>query len=83
VPDQYQDPLLYTLMSDPVKLPSGVSVDRSTIVSHLLSDPTDPFNRAPLTVEDLVPDVELKAEIEAWIAERKNEVNAGSSGGSK
>jgi U-box domain len=50
------DPLMYTLMEDPVILPaSKVSIDRSTIRSHLLSDPNDPFNRAPLKIEDVVP----------------------------
>jgi ubiquitin conjugation factor E4 B len=50
------DPLMATLMKDPVTLPSSKAiVDLSTIKSHLLSDPTDPFNRVPLTIEDVVP----------------------------
>lgn len=50
------DPLMYTLMEDPVILPtSKVSVDLSTIKSHLLSDPSDPFNRSPLKIEDVIP----------------------------
>ena len=47
---------MYTLMEDPVVLPaSKVSIDRSTIRSHLLSDPHDPFNRMPLKMEDVKP----------------------------
>ncbi len=43
-------------MKDPVILPtSKTSIDRSTIRSHLLSDSTDPFNRAPLKIEEVVP----------------------------
>lgn len=43
-------------MEDPVILPtSRTAIDRSTIRSHLLSDPNDPFNRAPLKIEDVVP----------------------------
>ena len=42
-------------MKDPVKLPSGTTIDRDTIVQHLLSDETDPFNRSKLTVDMLVP----------------------------
>jgi len=38
VPDEFLDPLMYTIMLDPVKLPSGTVVDRSTIIQHLLSD---------------------------------------------
>lgn len=49
------DPLLCTLMEDPVVLPSGITVDRSSIRTHLLSDPKDPFNRQPLTLEMLQP----------------------------
>lgn len=67
VPDEYLDPLMYTLMEDPVILPgSKVTMDRSTIKAHLLSDPTDPFNRMPLKLEDVVDDVELRAKIQAF-----------------
>jgi len=56
IPDEFLDPLMYTLMEDPVILPvSKTIIDRSTIRSHLLSDPHDPFNRVPLKIEDVVP----------------------------
>jgi ubiquitin conjugation factor E4 B len=51
------DPLMYTLMKDPVKLPSGISIDRATITSHLLSDATDPFNRKPLHINQVIPGI--------------------------
>lgn len=73
VPDEFTDPILSTLMRDPVKLPSGHSCDRSTITRHLLSDETDPFSRQPLTVDQLVPDDALREKIHAWIAARKAE----------
>lgn len=72
IPDEFTDPLMADLMKDPVILPSSRAVmDRSTIRSHLLSDPTDPFNRAPLKIEEVIDDVDLKAKIDAWIAEKK------------
>ncbi len=72
IPDEYLDPLVYTLMRDPVILPSSkVTIDRSTIRSHLLSDPHDPFNRKPLSIEDVQPNEEIKAQIEAFVAEKK------------
>lgn len=40
-------------MTDPVRLPSGVIMDRSIIARHLLNSQTDPFNRQPLTEEQL------------------------------
>jgi len=58
-------------MADPVKLPSGHSIDRPTITRHLLSDETDPFSRARCTVEMLVDDTELKDRIAAWKASKK------------
>ncbi|WFD19079.1 RING-type E3 ubiquitin transferase [Malassezia caprae] len=73
VPDEYLDPLLATIMRDPVRLPSSRTVvDRSTIKAHLLSDGTDPFNRMPLKLEDVQPDDALRAEIEAWVRERRS-----------
>ena len=71
VPDEFVDPITAELMEDPVKLPSGHSIDRAVISRHLLSDETDPFSRARCTVEMLVDNHELKAKIQAWKAERK------------
>ncbi|KAG0669980.1 Ubiquitin conjugation factor E4 [Kluyveromyces marxianus] len=63
-PDEFLDPLMYTIMNDPVILPtSKVTIDRSTIKAHLLSDSTDPFNRSPLKLEDVIPNEELKRRI--------------------
>ena len=36
------------------------------LCSTICSDPTDPFTRAPLTMDQVVPNVELKERIEAW-----------------
>jgi ubiquitin conjugation factor E4 B len=69
-PDHFLDPLLCTVMSDPVRLPMGTVIDRSTIEQHLLNDPMDPFSRQPLTLDQLVPEDSLKAEIDAWRASR-------------
>jgi len=72
VPEEFQDGILFTLMRDPVLLPTSKSiVDLSSIKVHLLSDPTDPFNRVPLKVEDVIPQPELKARIDTFVAERK------------
>lgn len=49
---------MFTVMEDPVVLPSSkMTVDRSTIMSVLLSDANDPFNRAPLTLDMVVPSI--------------------------
>jgi ubiquitin conjugation factor E4 B len=67
IPDEFLDPIMSTLMEDPVILPSTRTViDRPTIERHLLNDPTDPFNRSHLTVDMLIPATELKQKIEEW-----------------
>ncbi|WFC99121.1 RING-type E3 ubiquitin transferase [Malassezia yamatoensis] len=81
VPDQYLDPLLATLMRDPVRLPSSRAVvDRSTIKAHLLSDSKDPFNRMPLKLADVETDHELRAEIQAFLQERRSAAAAAAAG---
>ncbi|QLL31618.1 hypothetical protein HG536_0B04820 [Torulaspora globosa] len=63
-PEEFLDPLMYTIMKDPVTLPtSKVNIDRSTIKAHLLSDSTDPFNRMPLKLEQVVPNEDLRQRI--------------------
>jgi len=72
IPDEFSDPLMATVMRDPVMLPSSKTIiDRSTIKSHLLSDSKDPFNRAPLAIEDVIPQPELKARIQEFLIERR------------
>ncbi|XP_077524985.1 ubiquitination factor E4A isoform X2 [Amblyomma americanum] len=70
-PDEFLDPIMSTIMTDPVVLPSsGITIDRSTIARHLLSDQTDPFNRSPLTMEMVTPNEDLKKKILEWRAKR-------------
>ncbi|XP_035829834.1 ubiquitin conjugation factor E4 A isoform X2 [Aplysia californica] len=70
-PEEFLDPIMGTLMTDPVMLPASRNiVDRNVIARHVLSDQTDPFNRQPLSLDMVIPQSELKARIEAWVAER-------------
>ena len=67
IPDAFVDPIMQTVMADPVTLPgSGQVVDRATIRRHLLGDRTDPFSRSPLDESMLVPADELRRRIEKW-----------------
>jgi len=70
-PDEFLDEILTTFMKDPVILPSGHFVDRSTITQHLLNDPTDPFNRNPLSLDDIEPATELKERMKKWLEEKR------------
>ncbi|XP_075459667.1 ubiquitin conjugation factor E4 B isoform X2 [Ascaphus truei] len=71
-PDEFRDPLMDTLMSEPVRLPSGTIMDRSIILRHLLNSSTDPFNRQTLTENMLEPVPELKEKIQAWMRDKHN-----------
>jgi ubiquitin conjugation factor E4 B len=73
-PDEYRDPLMNTLMIDPVCLTtSGTIMDRSVILRHLLNSQTDPFNRSPLAEDKLISENELRERIHDWV--RKNVAN--------
>ncbi|CDH50642.1 ubiquitin conjugation factor e4 [Lichtheimia corymbifera JMRC:FSU:9682] len=81
VPDEFLDPILSSVMEDPVLLPtSNTIVDRSTIRAHLLGDTRDPFSRAPLSMDMVEPADELKAKIQAWRLEQKSKRNATKAG---
>ena len=54
-PEEFRDPLMDTLMEDPVKLPSGIIMDKAVIIRHLLNSATDPFSRQPLSEDMLTP----------------------------
>ncbi|XP_077284887.1 ubiquitination factor E4A [Arctopsyche grandis] len=73
-PDEFLDPIMNTIMYDPVILPSSkITIDRTTIARHLLSDQSDPFNRSPLSMDQVKSDVELKNKIVKWIEQKRKD----------
>ena len=68
VPEDFVDPIMQSVMTDPVTLPgSGVVVDRETIRRHLLTgDGTDPFSRTPLDESMLRDATDLRKRIDEW-----------------
>merc|ERR1719265_2406829 len=67
VPDNYLDPIMSEIMEDPVLLPTSNNImDRKVIERHIMSNDDDPFNRAHLSVKDLVPQDQLREEIHAF-----------------
>ena len=66
-PEEFLDPLTCVLIEDPIILPtSHINIDRKIIEEYLLTNPKDPFNRNPLTKEELIPNVELKKRIDDY-----------------
>ena len=81
VPEDFLDPITCTLMDDPVRLPgSGVTMDRAVLTRHLLNDQTDPFNRAPLDINQLAPDAQLRERIRQWRAQQQAESQQSAAG---
>ena len=77
-PDEFLDPLTQDWLEDPVVLPtSDTVVNRATITQHLLSNDTDPFNRKQLSIDDVIPAVELKEKMKVWLENKKAERAAG------
>ncbi|KAK8790957.1 hypothetical protein WA158_005588 [Blastocystis sp. Blastoise] len=69
-PDEFIDIISGDIMRDPVQLPlTHQVVDRTTIEHALLTSPVNPFNKQPLTKEQLIPQPELKAKIDNWLKE--------------
>ncbi len=53
-PEEFLDPILFSLIRDPVMLPSTETImERSVIERQLLERPENPFDRSSLTLENL------------------------------
>ena len=54
VPDEFLDPIMGTLIDDPVMLPECETImNRDIIYRHVLAERNNPFNRKELTISDL------------------------------
>lgn len=72
IPDEFLDPIMDTIMMDPVLVPtSSIICDRKTILQHLLNDKTDPWTKKPLDENMLQPDIKMKDKINQWILNKK------------
>jgi len=77
IPDEFADPILQTLMVEPVRLPTSNTVmDLASLKRHLLNTPLDPFTRLPLSIDMVKPEPELKKRIEEFVAQKKAEARA-------
>jgi len=54
IPDEFLDPIMSTLIEEPIMLPeTDVIMDINVISTHLLNNKINPFTRTPLTMEEL------------------------------
>ena len=64
IPEEYTDPLMGTLMTEPVRLPSSQRVvERSVAISCVLRGGRDPFDNSKLEFSMLIPMPELTEEL--------------------
>jgi len=72
-PEEFLDPILRTLMKDPVILStSNRIVDRSVAVQSVLRGGKDPFNGRKLVMSHLQPLPELRQAIMTWKQRKEN-----------
>ena len=74
IPDELCDPIMDTLIEQPVMLPNNIIIDYGTISRHLLNNDTNPFNRDLLTLE-ILEEYNKKESIKTKIDEFKDKVN--------
>uniref|UniRef100_A0A7S4BIQ1 E3 ubiquitin-protein ligase CHIP n=1 Tax=Chrysotila carterae TaxID=13221 RepID=A0A7S4BIQ1_CHRCT len=71
VPDHFCCSISMELMLDPVITPSGVTFERSALREHLDKvGPFDPVTRRQLSIEQVAPNLALKAAIDEYVLER-------------
>jgi len=63
IPEEFCDPIMMTLIEDPVFLPNtNMVVEREVISRHLVTEEHNPFNREHLTI-DMLKEYNMKEEI--------------------
>jgi len=65
-PMEYEDSILFDLMSWPVRLPSNIHIDFWTLKRQLMKTPKNPYTNQPLMLRDIVPNVTLKRDMDEW-----------------
>lgn len=70
-PPAFLCPISFALMLDPVVSPSGVTYERASIEAWLARHRLEPATNRRLLPSELYPNLALRAQIEAWAAERQ------------
>lgn len=68
IPEEYLDPIHYTIMKDPVlSIVSGHTFERESITEWINSNGTDPINQKSLNIHQLVPNRTLREAIDRFV----------------
>ncbi|KAK0402677.1 hypothetical protein QR680_016470 [Steinernema hermaphroditum] len=72
VPDYLCGKISFEIMHDPVITPSGITYDRDSIKDHLHRvGHFDPITRAPLTVDQLIPNLAMKEVVDTFLQDNE------------
>ncbi|XP_068167320.1 RING finger protein 37 [Antennarius striatus] len=78
IPEEFLDPITQEIMTLPMLLPSGVSVDNTTLEKHQKREatwgrpPNDPFTGVPFTsTSNPLPNPQLKSRIDHFLLQNK------------
>ncbi len=74
LPDEFLDPIMNTLIENPVMLPNNIIIDKETINRHLITSETNPFNREKLN-QEILEEYNNKKEVIDKINEFKYKLN--------
>lgn len=70
-PDHICCPITFTIFRDPVLVvSSGQTYDRDAIMKHFKYDDRDPLTGVHLENKDIVPNIQTRRTVEAWLNER-------------
>ena len=77
IPAGFEDPLHFSIMTEPVLLPSSQAiVDRETIVRFFQEgNNIDPYTRVPLTIDEVIPQNNLKSQIDQFWSNLEEKIN--------
>ncbi|VDN05231.1 unnamed protein product [Thelazia callipaeda] len=77
VPDYLCGKISFEMLRDPVITPSGITYDRADIKEHLQRvGHFDPVTRAPLTVDQLIPNLAMKEVVDHFLSENQWAIDA-------
>lgn len=77
VPDFLCGKISFEILRDPVITPSGITYDRADIKEHLQRvGHFDPVTRAPLTADQLIPNLAMKEVIDHFLSENQWAIDA-------
>ena len=76
IPEKFLDPIMQTIINEPVYLPeNNIIIDKNIISKHLLNSDKNPFTRSKLTMK-MIEEHNSKTDVNLKLEEFKSELNS-------